>query len=105
MNKENAIVDLRIANREIRKRHNYFCGLVSDDVRDSIGCGDLFFESPDGQNGELFYELRKMGWRNAGFNAEYYWKVTKDGWIIEYVEGDVYIQQKKVVALSDNLTA
>jgi hypothetical protein len=87
--------DIRIANSEIRKRHRYFCGLVTDEEKDNIGCGDLFFESPDGQNGELYMELKNMGYRNAGYNAEYYWKVRKDGFMVEFTEGDIYIKEIK----------
>lgn len=96
---EKALIDLRVADRIIKRRNRYFCGIVNESEKDSIGCGDLFFESPDGQNGELYMELRKLGWRNAGYSAEYYWKVIKDGYFIEYVEGDIYIKLvEKLVA-------
>lgn len=90
--KDRVIEDLKKANQQIVKRHRYSCGLASEEVRASIGCGDLFFESPDGQNGELYYELKKLGWRNAGYSAEYYWKVRKGNWLISFTEGDIYIK-------------
>jgi len=85
--------DLKQANAIIKSRHNYFCGLVDQAKKDEIGCGDMFFESPDGQNGELYYELMKLGYRNAGYAAEYDWKVKKDGYMIMYTEGDIYIKE------------
>ena len=91
--KDKAIEDLKKAATHIQSLHSYRCGLASDEVKDEIGCGDFFFESPDGQNGELYYELLKLGYRNAGFNAEYYWKVRKDGVIISYTEGDISISE------------
>jgi hypothetical protein len=94
MTKDIAIADLMKANHTITKRHKYFCGVVSDEKQKEIGCGDYFFESPDGQNGELYSELKKLGWKNAGFNAEYFWKVHKNGYIISYTEGDISIRAK-----------
>lgn len=91
---EQAIQDLKTANRVIKKRHRYNCGLMDEDRTEGIkeSRADFFFESPDGQNGELYYELRNMGWRNSGYNAEYYWGVSKDGFHIQYTEGDVYVR-------------
>ena len=93
---EQAVIDLKLADKKIKKKHRYFCGLVSEEQKDAIGSGDFFFESPDGQNGELFYELRSLGYRSAGHNAEYNWKVRKDGILIEYLEGDIYIRKIKI---------
>ena len=56
-----------------------------------------FFNSPDGQNGELYYELRKIKWGNAKWQAEYYWAVWKENKQIEYVEGDIYITEHKKI--------
>lgn len=82
------------ADRKIKKLSRYTCGIVSDEERDALGCGDLFFESPDGQNGLLYRILTKdYGFRNAGYNAEYYWKVRKDGFVVAYSEGDISIYQ------------
>lgn len=90
--KDQVIADLIKADSIIKRRHRYFCGLAWDENRKFIGSSsDIFFESPDGQNGELYYELKKLGWRNGGFNAEYYWKLRKDTWTIGYTEGDIYI--------------
>lgn len=92
MNYSQAIEDLKKADRIIKKRHRYTCGLEEDsEVKEERA--SFFFQSPDGQNGELFYELRKLGWRNAGHNAEYYWKVSKDGVQISYTEGDIYLSK------------
>lgn len=93
--------DIRTANIAIQKRHRYNCGLVTDEQKDAIGCGDMFFESPDGQNGELYYELKKLGFINAGYNAEYHWKVRKDGFMVSFVEGDIYI--KNLNQINENI--
>lgn len=90
MDYTNAIDDLYKTNRIIKKRHRYECGLEEDsDIKESRA--RFFFLSPDGQNGELYCELRKMGWRNSGYAAEYYWGVSKDGIKIQYTEGDIYL--------------
>lgn len=88
---ELAIADLFKADRVIKKKSRYFCGLVSEEVRKQVGCGDYFFESPDGQNGQLYYELRKLGYSGGGFKAEYYWTISKNGIQISYTEGDISI--------------
>lgn len=92
-----AIQDLKAANRTVRRRQRYACGLEEGSENVQEQRARFFFNSPDGQNGELYYELRKLGWRTSGYEAEYYWGVSKDGVRIEYVEGDVYI-----TALADN---
>lgn len=89
---QNAVKDIRDANKIIIKRHRYFCGLVSDEVKGEIGCADLFFQSPDGQCGELYTELLKLGYKHKMYQAEYYWKVYKlAGATISYSEGDISI--------------
>jgi hypothetical protein len=93
--REHIVQDIRKASQAIQKRHRYTCGVVSDELREQIGCGDLFFESPDGQNGELYIELRNMGYKNGGYNAEYFWKVITDGWVVAYTEGDITIYPQK----------
>lgn len=96
---------LNKADRTIKKRHRYACGLESEATAETLqsdtGINEkknrarFFFSSPDGQNGELYYELRKLGMLNAGYSAEYYWKVREKntGWMITYTEGDIDIYQ------------
>lgn len=91
--KDDVMADIRKANKEIIKRHKYVCGLVPDEKKAELGCGDMFFESPDGQNSELFYELKRLGYRTSGYNAEYDWGVSKQGWKISFCEGDIYIKK------------
>lgn len=98
MTKQDVMQDIRKASREIQKRYRYSCGIASDEVNKELGCGDMFFESPDGQNGQLYMELKKLGYRSSGFNAEYFWKVNKDGWIVSYTEGDICIRQVETLA-------
>lgn len=101
---QNAIDALNTADKIIKKRHRYTCGLeapaVAGTSRDSFGEASespkdrmrTFFLSPDGQNGELYYELLKLGFRHSKYDAEYYWKVRNaEGWLITYTEGDVDI--------------
>lgn len=92
---EKAKNDIVEADIKIKKRHRYVCGLVSEAKKDELGCGDMFFESPDGQNGELYYQLVSMGYRSSGYNAPYYWGVSKDGIKIQFTEGDIYIKNLK----------
>jgi hypothetical protein len=87
-----AIQDIIKADKIIKKRHRYSCGLVSEVEKAAIGCGDLFFESPDGQNGELYSELRNLGYSMGRFNAGYDWKISKNGIQISYCEGDIYVK-------------
>ena len=92
--KAEAILDIRKADAIIKARTRYDCGLT-EDITHCEGA-ELFFQSPDGQNGELYYELLKLGWRNSGWGAEYYWKVSKgrtgEGVRISMVEGDLYVK-------------
>jgi hypothetical protein len=90
-----AYADIEQADKVIKKQHRYPCGLVSEAIKNEIGCGDLFFESPDGQNGELYYGLQHLGWRNSGYAAPYHWGVSKDGIKIEFIEGDIYVRPLK----------
>ncbi len=103
---QKAIDALNKADRTIKKRHRYQCGLERPAVKgvsvDSFGISTdsvvperlrTFFLSPDGQNGELYYALRGLGFSHAKRDAEYYWVVRdhKTGWCISYTEGDVEI--------------
>lgn len=83
--------DLYEANKKVVKNHRYACGLVDESVKNEIGCGDYFFNSPDGQDLELFYELKALGWRGE-YNAPYLWKLTKNDMQISYCEGDIYVK-------------
>jgi len=87
-----AIKLLKEADRKIKKAHRYACGLEeerAEDLKDERAT--FFFNSPDGQNGELFYKLKELGFRTSGYNAQYDWGVSKDGVKIKYTEGDIYI--------------
>lgn len=98
MTKGEVIFCLKEANKKVRKNHTYFCGLVPEE-QDLTGYKDdkatFFFESPDGQNGELYYTLRSMGWKHRMYDAEYYWTLYKGGYEINYCEGDVYIRKER----------
>lgn len=90
------LADIKRADIAIKKRHRYACGIESDEVADQLKSGGarLFFTSPDGQNGELYRELRELGWRHSHYAAEYHWKLKKEGDEIHYTEGDIYIITK-----------
>lgn len=90
---QQAINDLKKADSIIKKRTRYNCGLLDDDQTEGIkeSRARFFFESPDGQNYELLHELQKLGWRSGKYEAPYFWRMSKDGITIEYVEGDVYL--------------
>lgn len=90
-----AIEDLKKADRVIKKSHRYVCGLTEKfDGKDERA--DFFFESPDGQNGELYYLLKDIGWKHRKYDAQYYWIVYKNDFEICYTEGDVYIRKSKI---------
>lgn len=82
---EEARADLMIADKLIKKRHRYDCGIEDFEKK------HLFFLSPDRQNSELLYELKKLKWRESGYNAPYYWNVSKRKVFIQYREGDITI--------------
>lgn len=81
------------ADRKIKKRHRYACGIEQEADAEQLkdGKASLFFSSPDGQNGELYFELQKLGWSGGGYKAPYDWRISKDGDIIQYCEGDIYL--------------
>ena len=87
----NRIIDLlNTADKAIKAKHRYFCGLE----KPAEAGGErlrVFFQSPDGQNGELYYALRELGLVDAGYNAPYHWKLREygTGWFLTYTEGDV----------------
>lgn len=86
--------DIEACNDIIQSRTNYSCGL-DHEWRDGTTSSTSFFNSPDGQNGQLFYELKNLGYRNSGYSAEHSWKVSKDGIAIAYSEGDISIYPLK----------
>ncbi len=90
-NLEQVHADIFKANDAVKSRYKYQCGIVDEQTKRELGIGDLFFESPDGQNGELYNELRNLGWINAGYACEYDWRVRKGIYKITYTEGDLYI--------------
>lgn len=90
-----AYADIEKCDRKIKRRHRYHCGLADEKTTRELGCGDLFFESPDWQNSELYYALRELGWINSGYKAPYHWGVSRGGIKISFVEGDVYVRNLK----------
>ena len=94
-NESRFIEELKKANKTITNRHRYSCGLEEEDAELKDGRATFFFNSPDGQNGELYYELKKLGWRHSKYEAEYHWSVRKDNCKITYVEGDIYVTIEK----------
>ena len=89
---EQAKKDLQAASDVIAARHRYACGLERE-WQDFSTYSRNFFLSPDGQNGELYSELRNMGYLPSGYKAPYHWGVSTHGLRIEFVEGDVYIKE------------
>ena len=89
-----AVEDLTKANQEIKKKARYSCGMQAP-IRKENGIYKTFFLSQDSENGKLHILLVSMGWKNAGYNAEYHWKVMKDDVFISYVEGDIAIYQRE----------
>jgi len=92
-----ATFDLMTANRLVTKNHKYSCGVdidIEKEFKDERA--DFFFNSPDRQDGELYYALKKLGWLNKKYEAPYYWQVRRDKVIISYTEGDIYINYEKI---------
>ncbi len=88
-----AVEKLEYCNRQIQARHRYHCGIEEIRYNDEGTKATTFFLSPDGQNGELFYELCRNGFQKAGYGAEYFWKVRNGDVYISYTEGDVSIYE------------
>lgn len=86
--------DLKKANAVITTRHRYPCGLEDEEGAKELkeGRAHFFFSSPDGQNYELYAELRKLGYSEGGYNAPYHWRISKSGGTISYTEGDIYLK-------------
>ncbi len=86
---------LENANSNIIKNHNYSCGLEyvekSKDEDRAVG----FFESPDAQNGELYYALIEAKGRRSKHEADYYWRVRIGDYFIGYTEGDISVFHKR----------
>lgn len=85
--------DLLAANKLVRARANYMCGLTDLKFREDERGYRGFFSSPDRQDSELYYALLKMKYRSSGYNAPYHWKVSKGNIFISYTEGDIGIYQ------------
>lgn len=93
--KDEIIKDIQIASLKIEAKHRYPSGLEIHERENIHGVPTnyLFFNSPDGQNGELYAELKNMGYCNAGYTAQYHWKIKKynSNWYISYTEGDISV--------------
>ncbi len=59
------------------------------------GAYHSFFEDWDGDKIRFYYLLKGKGWQTISYEAPYLWKLSKDGYYLEYVEGDVYIYEIK----------
>ncbi|MFZ2152301.1 MAG: hypothetical protein WAV09_04295 [Minisyncoccia bacterium] len=87
-----ALDDLKKASAEIKANVDYYCGISR--VKFETKRIKIFFLSPDGQCGELYYKLIAMGYKNDGYSAPYYWRVEKEKVLISYTEGDIYIYKR-----------
>lgn len=98
MNKymKTAIEELRVANQAIRKQYRYPCGLLRPSAAEGLKASgaQFFFESPDGQNADLYWQLGKLGWGHSFYNAPYHWGLNRNGVYLRYVEGDIYLSEK-----------
>ena len=90
--KTNINKDLYKANKKVIRKYEYRCGLATDELKNEIACGDYFFESPDGQDLDLFYELKALVWRGE-YDEPYLWKLNKNNIQISYSEGDIYLKE------------
>lgn len=93
---QSIINDLIEADKLIKAQSNYSCGLENKETAKEIkdDKASFFFNSPDGQNGALYYALKSLGFKHSMYEAEYYWRVSKDGYTISYTEGDIYIKKQ-----------
>lgn len=92
---EKMIEKLNHVDQIIKKRHRYHCGLETTAVPSGLRMR-VFFLSPDGQNGELYYELRNNGLSHSKYTAEYHWKLRdpNSNWVLSFSEGDIDIYQE-----------
>jgi hypothetical protein len=57
---------------------------------------ESFFENWDDERTVFYYLLRQNGFKDAGYNASYHWKVANDKVKLEYVEGDLYLSPSNI---------
>jgi hypothetical protein len=85
--------DIQKANKKVIGHYRYKCGIAPSDIANTLkdSKARFFFESPDGQNYEFYMALMDLGYKEKFFKAPYYWEIEKDGFSVNYVEGDLYI--------------
>jgi hypothetical protein len=89
------IKSLKEVNDQIKVDYDYSNGLDDEPKMNADGIVTAFYVSPDYQNERLYYTLIQDGWRNAGYNAPYYWKVRRGKVVLTYTEGDISIYEDK----------
>lgn len=90
-----AYADIEEVDRGIKLEYRYRCGLTDRKTAKELGCGDLFFESPDRQNLDLYYGLRKLGWARKKPMVPHHWVVSRLGVKILFSEGDIYVRHNR----------
>ena len=95
----------RAVSTLIEQNHRYSCGLETGILANRWSFKGVeqpnvkasgFFNSPDSQNGEFYYALKKVGLRHHFYNAEYHWGVRLGKIILTYTEGDVDVFEEPV---------
>lgn len=89
---EYAVAAALFISKLVEKRHRYSCGIERLEINES-GKGVGFFNSPDSQNGEFYYALCELVFRNHFRVAEYYWGVRlgNSKILLTYTEGDIAV--------------
>lgn len=66
--------------------------MAGEFILNEEGVARAFFENQDDERITFMNLLAENGYENAGYSAPYNWQRTKDGVLVSYVEGDVYIK-------------
>ena len=69
--------------------------MAGEFILNEEGVARAFFENQDEERITFMHLLQDAGYENAGYKASYDWQRAKDGILVSYVEGDVYIKAIK----------
>lgn len=97
--REQAVAAVESADAKIKAATRYACG-IDGPWQHTEKKSRVFFSSPDNQNGQLYWGLRALGFSGGGYEAPYKWRIARDGAVVEYVEGDLYVYEEAVLPRS-----
>lgn len=90
---EKLISEVESAAREVTRKGGDWRSRGGN--KESGSYAQFFFENWDDERITFYTLLRERGYADAGYTANYFWKLIKGPIIVSYVEGDVYIYPVK----------